>query len=117
MHDDDTPPQSESPEMPSPDPMATANSGGRFVAVGLDDVNPDFLAEWEAMDPEEYAASLRDIPDHILDAAPPDLPEEIWRALKAQDEAGCPTRWPIQVGRCWPRRWPGPPTTRSVMRR
>jgi len=90
VHDDDAPPQSDSFEMPSPDPLATANSSGRAVAVGLDEVNPDFLAEWEAMDPEEYAASLRDIPDHILDAAPPDLPEEIWRALKAQDEARMP---------------------------
>ena len=88
VHDDDTPPQSESPEMPSPDPMATANSSGRFVAVGLDDVNPDFLAEWEAMDPEEYAASLRDIPDHILKAEPADdLPEEIrlvWQRADAE---------------------------------
>ena len=86
VHDDDTPPQSESSEMPSQDPLATANSSGRPVAAGLDDVNLDFLAWWEAMDPEEYAFSLRDVPDHILEAEPADdLPEEIRLAWQCAD--------------------------------
>jgi hypothetical protein len=72
--------------MPSQDPLATANSSGRSVAAGLDDVNLDFLAWWEAMDPEEYAFSLRDIPDHILEAEPADdLPEEIRLAWQRGD--------------------------------
>ncbi len=51
-------------------------------------IHPDFLAEWEAMSEAEYAASLRDIPDHILDSAPPDdLPEEVWLALAEAEEA------------------------------
>jgi len=51
-------------------------------------INPDFLAEWEAMSEAEYAASIRDVPDAVLDAAPPDdLPEHIWLALAEAEEA------------------------------
>lgn len=63
---------------------------GRLLA-GPDEFNPSFIADWEGMDPEEYAASLPDIPDHILDAAPEDdLPEHIRMAWHLADAARMP---------------------------
>jgi len=58
---------------------------------GPPDIDPDFLAEWEAMSEAEYAASIRDVPDEVLDAAPPDdLPEHIWLALAEAEAARLP---------------------------
>lgn len=63
---------------------------GRLMA-SPNEFNPSFIAEWEAMDPHEYAASLLDIPDHILDAAPEDdLPEHIRLAWQLADAARMP---------------------------
>ncbi len=61
------------------------------LLAGPNEFNPSFIAEWEAMDPHEYAASLLDIPDHILDAAPEDdLPEHIRLAWHLADAARMP---------------------------
>lgn len=39
---------------------------------------------------DEYLASLRDIPDYILDAAPEDVPEEVWSAAMEAEAARMP---------------------------
>jgi len=59
----------------------------RASVAGPGEFNPDFLAEWEGQSEVEYAASLRDVPDEVLDAAPPDLPEDVWLALAEAEAA------------------------------
>jgi len=46
------------------------------------------LAPW--WDEVEYQASLRDIPDEVLDTAPEDLPDEVWLALVEAEAARMP---------------------------
>ena len=70
-------------------PPGTEAESGLSVAESLD-WNPSFVAEWEAMSKAEYAASLRDIPDEVLDAAPADLPEDVRLALAEADAARLP---------------------------
>ena len=87
----------------------------RASVAGPGEFNPGSLAEWEGQSEVEYAASLRDVPDEVLDAAPPDLPEDVWLALAEAEAAQFSDALPMPPGRCWPRRCPGSPTARLVM--
>ncbi|MDQ3055468.1 MAG: 13E12 repeat family protein, partial [Actinomycetota bacterium] len=66
-------------------------AGSCWIPDGPPDINPSFVAEWEAMSEAEYAASIRDVPDAVLDAAPTDeLPEDVWLVLAEAEAARLP---------------------------
>lgn len=57
------------------------NGVGRAPGAGY---GPPWIAD------DEYLASLRDIPDDVLDAAPDDIPEEVWLAAMEAEAARMP---------------------------
>lgn len=89
-----------------------ADGHGARLCAGGQGGNPDFLAEWLAMSEVEYAASIRDVPEEILDAAPADLPGDIWLRLKTEEAARLPDPLADPAGQGLPGRWP-PCRTRS----
>ncbi len=59
---------------------------GRGAFSALD--GPGSGPSWVCAD--EYLASVRDIPDEVLDAAPDGMPEELWLAAMQAEAAGLP---------------------------